>query len=81
MVLGRGRRSDDGPSRVVRQGDKYLLTAVVVGDGDRETNSAPSRFDTWVGTGIMSFDDGRSPALAEGEALIEEQLARPPRTT
>ncbi|MCK0438198.1 relaxase domain-containing protein [Gordonia alkaliphila] len=31
---------------------------------------------TWVGTGLMSLDDGRTPALAEGDTVTEEHLAR-----
>ena len=66
------------------KGYEYLLKSVVVGDGDREMSSPLTRYytetghppGTWVGTGLMSLDDGRSPALAEGETVTEEHLAR-----
>ena len=60
------------------KGYEYLLKSVVVGDGDREMSSPLTRYytesgcppGTWVGTGLMSLDDGRTPALAE-ELSIE----------
>ena len=66
------------------KGYEYLLKSVVVGDGDREMSSPLTRYytetgcppGTWVGTGLMSLDDGRSPALAEGDTVNEEHLAR-----
>lgn len=66
------------------KGYEYLLKSVVVGDGDREMSSPLTRYytesgcppGTWVGTGLMSLDDGRTPALAEGDAVTEEHLAR-----
>ncbi len=66
------------------KGFEYLLKSVVVGDGDREMSSPLTRYytesgcppGTWVGTGLMSLDNGRSPALAEGDTVTEEQLAR-----
>lgn len=66
------------------KGYEYLLKSVVVGDGDREMSSPLTRYytesgcppGTWVGTGLTSLDDGRSPALAEGDTVIEEHLAR-----
>ena len=66
------------------KGFEYLLKSVVVGDGDREMSSPLTRYytesgcppGTWVGTGLMSLDDGRSPALAEGDTVTEEHLAR-----
>lgn len=66
------------------KGYEYLLKSVVVGDGDREMSSPLTRYytesgcppGTWVGTGLMSLDDGRSPALAEGDTVTEEHLAR-----
>ncbi|WP_437584290.1 MobF family relaxase [Paramicrobacterium sp. CJ85] len=66
------------------KGYEYLLKSVVVGDGDREMSSPLTRYytetgnppGTWVGTGLMSLDDGRSPALAEGGTVTEEHLAR-----
>lgn len=53
------------------KGYEYLLKSVVVGDGDREMSSPLTRYytetgnppGTWVGTGLMSLDDGRTPAL------------------
>ena len=64
------------------KGYEYLLKSVVVGDGDREMSSPLTRYytesgcppGTWVGTGLMSLDDGRSPALAEGDTVTEEHL-------
>lgn len=66
------------------KGYEYLLKSVVVGDGDREMSSPLTRYytesgcppGTWVGTGLMSLDDGRTPALAEGDTVTEEHLAR-----
>lgn len=66
------------------KGYEYLLKSVVVGDGDREMSSPLTRYytesgcppGTWVGTGLMSLDDGRSAALAEGDTVTEEHLAR-----
>lgn len=66
------------------KGYEYLLKSVVVGDGDREMSSPLTRYytetgnppGTWVGTGLMSLDDGRSPALTEGDTVTEEHLAR-----
>ena len=66
------------------KGYEYLLKSVVVGDGDREMNSPLTRYytetgsppGTWVGTGLMSLDDGRTPALTEGDTVTEEHLAR-----
>ena len=65
------------------KGYEYLLRSVVVGDGDREMSSPLTRYytesgcppGTWVGTGLTSLDDGRSPALAEGDTVTEEHLA------
>ncbi|MEV8172906.1 MobF family relaxase [Microbacterium sp. NPDC077486] len=66
------------------KGYEYLLKSVVVGDGDREMSSPLTRYYTesgcppgaWVGTGLMSLNDGRTPALAEGDIVTEEHLAR-----
>jgi len=66
------------------KGYEYLLRSVVVGDGDREISSPLTRYyietgnppGTWVGTGVMSLDGGRTPALAEGDTVTEEHLAR-----
>ena len=66
------------------KGFEYLLKSVVVGDGDREMSSPLTRYytesgcppGTWFGTGLMSLDDGRTPALAEGDTVTEEHLAR-----
>ena len=66
------------------KGYEYLLKSVVVGDGDREMSSSLTRYytesgnppGTWVGTGLISLDDGRIPALAEGDTVTEEHLAR-----
>lgn len=66
------------------KGYEYLLKSVVVGDGDREMSSPLTRYytesgcppGTWVGTGLMSLNDGRTPALAEGDTVTEEHLAR-----
>lgn len=66
------------------KGFEYLLHSVVVGDGDREMSSPLTRYytesgnppGTWVGTGLTSLGDGRSPALAEGDTATEEHLAR-----
>ena len=66
------------------KGYEYWLKSVVVGDGDREMSSPLTRYytesgcppGTWVGTGLMSLDDGRTPALAEGDTVTEEHLAR-----
>ena len=66
------------------KGYEYLLKSVVVGDGDREMSSPLTRYytesgcppGTWVGTGLMSLDDGRTPALTEGDTVTEEHLAR-----
>ena len=66
------------------KGYEYLLKSVVVGDGDREMSSPLTRYytesgcppGTWVGTGLMSLNDGRSPALAEGDTVTDEHLAR-----
>lgn len=66
------------------KGYEYLLKSVVVGDGDREMSSPLTRYytetgnppGTWVGTGLMSLDDGLTPALAEGDTVTEEHLAR-----
>lgn len=66
------------------KGYEYLLKSVVVGDGDREMSSPLTRYytesgcppGTWVGIGLMSLDDGRTPALAEGDTVTEEHLAR-----
>jgi conjugative relaxase-like TrwC/TraI family protein len=66
------------------KGYEYLLKSVVVGDGDREMSNPLTRYytesgcppGTWVGTGLMSLDDGHTPALAEGDTVTEEHLAR-----
>ncbi len=66
------------------KGYEYLLKSVVVGDGDREMSSPLTRYytesgcppGTWAGTGLTSLDDGRTPALAEGDTVTEEHLAR-----
>ncbi|WP_390178940.1 MobF family relaxase, partial [Microbacterium sp. MTN4-26] len=66
------------------KGYEYLLKSVVAGDGDREMSSPLTRYytetgcppGTWVGTGLMSLDDGRTPASAEGDTVTEEHLAR-----
>ena len=66
------------------KGYEYLLHSVVAGDGDREMSSPLTRYytesgcppGTWIGTGLTSLDDGRSPALAEGDTVTEEHLAR-----
>src|SRR5690625_1850244 len=65
-------------------GYEYLLKSVAAGDGNREMSSPLTRYytetgsppGTWVGTGLMSLDDGRTPALAEGDTVTEEHLAR-----
>ncbi|MGN6036664.1 MobF family relaxase [Brevibacterium casei] len=66
------------------KGYEYLLQSVVVGDGDRDMDSPLTRYytesgsppGTWVGTGLMSLDDGRTPSVVEGETVTEEHLAR-----
>src|SRR5690625_3915689 len=66
------------------KGFEYLLKSVVVGDGDREMSSPLTRYytesgcppGTWVGTGLTSLDDGRSPALVEGDTVTKGHLAR-----
>ncbi|MGP5208904.1 relaxase domain-containing protein [Corynebacterium casei] len=66
------------------KGYEYLLHSVVVGDGDRDMSSPLTRYytelgsppGTWVGTGLVSLQDGRSSSLAEGDRVTEEQLAR-----
>lgn len=66
------------------KGYEYLLNSVVVEDGDRDMGTPLTRYyiesgcppGTWVGTGLMSLADGRSTALADGDTVTEEQLAR-----
>lgn len=66
------------------KGYEYLLKSVAAGDGNREMSIPLTRYytetgsppGTWVGTGLMSLDDGRTPALAEGDTVTEEHLAR-----
>ncbi|WP_284305964.1 MobF family relaxase [Mobilicoccus caccae] len=66
------------------KGYEYLLKSVVVGDGDREMSSPLTRYytetgnppGTWIGTGLMSLDDGGTPALTEGDTVTEEHLSR-----
>ena len=66
------------------KGYEYLLNSVVVGDGDRDMGTPLTRYytesgcppGTWIGTGLTSLDDGRSVALADGDTVTEEQLAR-----
>src|SRR5690625_6245719 len=66
------------------KGYEYLLKSVVVGDGDRVMCSPLTRYytepgsppGTWIGTGPLSLDDGLTRALAEGDTVTEDHLAR-----
>ncbi|HWV50638.1 MAG TPA: MobF family relaxase [Microbacterium sp.] len=66
------------------RGYEYLLKSVVAGDGDRDMSTALTRYytesgnppGTWLGSGVTSLDDGRSPAPADGDRVTEEHLAR-----
>ena len=71
------------PENLKRVFEPFLRESLC-GDGDREMSSPLTRYytesgcppGTWVGTGLMSLDDGRTPALAEGDTVTEEHLAR-----
>ncbi|EXJ52046.1 hypothetical protein AS96_06425 [Microbacterium sp. MRS-1] len=66
------------------RGYEYLLKSVVAGDGDRDMGTALTRYYTetgsppglWLGAGLTSLDTGQGPALADGDQVTEEQLAR-----
>lgn len=66
------------------RGYEYLLKSVVAGDGDRDMSTALTRYytesgnppGTWLGTGLTSLADGPSSAIAIGDQVTEEQLAR-----
>lgn len=66
------------------RGYEYLLKSVAAGDGDRDTGTPLTRYytesgcppGTWFGTGLASLDTGQGPALAAGDTVTEEQLAR-----
>lgn len=68
--------------RVMTAGDgyRYLLNSVVIGDGDRDSASAWTRYylesgtppGTWTGSGIS----GLSGDLANGDSVSGEQLRR-----
>lgn len=66
------------------RGYEYLLKSVAAGDGERDMGAPLTRYytesgcppGTWLGTGLSSLDTGRRPALAEGDTVSEEHLAR-----
>ncbi len=66
------------------RGYEYLLKSVAAGDGDRDMGTPLTRYytesgcppGTWLGTGLTSLDTGQGPALAGGDTVAEEQLAR-----
>ncbi|MFD6094113.1 MobF family relaxase [Oerskovia sp. NPDC060338] len=66
------------------RGYEYLLKSVAAGDGDRSMGTPLTRYytesgcppGTWLGTGLSSLDTGQGPALADGDTVTEEQLAR-----
>lgn len=66
------------------RGYEYLLKSVAAGDGEREMGTPLTRYytesgcppGTWLGTGLSSLDTGQGPALAEGDTVTEEHLAR-----
>lgn len=66
------------------RGYEYLLKSVAAGDGDRSTGTPLTRYytesgcppGTWLGTGLTSLDTGQGPALADGDTVTEDQLAR-----
>lgn len=66
------------------KGYEYLLNSVVAGDGQRDMGTPLTHYytetgcppGTWLGTGLTSLDDGRYLALADGDTVTEEQLAR-----
>ena len=66
------------------RGYEYLLKSVVADDGDRSTGTPLTRYytesgnppGTWLGTGLASLDTGQGPALAAGDTVTEEHLAR-----
>lgn len=66
------------------RGYEYLLKSVAAGDGDRSMGTPLTRYytesgcppGTWLGTGLASLDIGQGPALAAGDTVTEEHLAR-----
>ncbi|MFD0997439.1 MobF family relaxase [Pseudoclavibacter chungangensis] len=66
------------------RGYEYLLKSVAAGDGDRSMGTPLTRYytesgcppGTWLGTGLASLDTGQGPALAAGDTVTEEHLAR-----
>lgn len=66
------------------RGYEYLLKSVAAGDGDRSMGTPLTRYytesgcppGTWLGSGLSSLDTGQGPALADGDKVTEEQLAR-----
>jgi conjugative relaxase-like TrwC/TraI family protein len=66
------------------RGYEYLLKSVAAGDGDRSMGTPLTRYytesgcppGTWLGIGLASLDTGQGPALADGDTVTEEQLAR-----
>lgn len=66
------------------RGYEYLLKSVAAGDGDRSMGTPLTRYYTesgcppgsWLGTGLASLDTGQGTALADGDTVTEEQLAR-----
>lgn len=66
------------------RGYEYLLKSVAAGDGDRSMGTPLTRYytesgcppGTWLGTGLASLDTGQGPALADGDTVTEEHLAR-----
>lgn len=65
-------------------GYEYLLKSVAAGDGDRDMGTPLTRYytesgcppGTWLGSGLVSLDDGHGTGLADGETVSEQQLAR-----
>ncbi|GAA5518539.1 hypothetical protein Lsed01_00968 [Demequina sediminis] len=66
------------------RGYEYLLKSVAAGDGERDMGTPLTRYytesgcppGTWLGTGLSSLDTGQGPALADGDTVTEEHLAR-----
>ncbi|MGO1183944.1 MAG: MobF family relaxase [Micrococcaceae bacterium] len=66
------------------RGYEYLLKSVAAGDGDRSMGTPLTRYytesgcppGTWLGTGLASLETGPGPALADGDTVTEEHLAR-----
>ena len=66
------------------RGYEYLLKSVAAGDGDRDVGTPLTRYytesgcppGTWRGTGLASLATRQGLALAEGDTVTEEQLAR-----